>query len=285
MLYPFGMNITEYGLVERYLDGRDLLANVLSKRRLALFQSMTDVLGEKLSAEELDIHFTHMPARYWQRATEAAVRRHLELIHEFFARLGASDQAGTSCIVHWHHVPERGITAVEICTWDRLGLLAKVAGAFAAVGLNIVRADIFTRADNVVLDVFEISEPGGHDVRNEARFKQMAALLAGALKPGGSLPHIPETRPATSHVPEVDFDASRNDGHTVLTLEADDRVGLLYSIFMVLARCDVNIAHAIITTNAGRAGDVFYLTDVDGREITNPGRLEAIRNRIIDLLR
>ncbi|MEI8064215.1 MAG: ACT domain-containing protein [Verrucomicrobiota bacterium] len=278
------MNITEHSLVERHHDRRDLVANVLNKRRLALFQSMTDAFGEKLSAEELDIHFTHMPARYWQRATDASVRRHLELIHEFFARLGASDHAGTSCIVHWYHVPDRGITTVEICTWDRLGLLAKVAGAFAAVGLNILRADIFTRADNVVLDVFEVSEPSDHHVRNEARFKQMAAVLAGALKPGGSLPHITATRLATTTVPEVGFDASRDNSQTAMTVEADDRVGLLYNIFTALARCDVNIAHAIITTNAGRAGDVFYLTDSFGREIRDTARFDHICALVIGAL-
>ena len=278
------MNITEPSLADRSHDRRDLLANAGDQRRLALFRAMTEALGDQLSAAELDIHFTHMPARYWQRATVATVRRQLELIHEFFARLSASDHAGTTCIVHWHSVPGRGITVVEICTWDRLGLLAKVAGAFAAVGLSIVRADIFTRADNVVLDVFEVGEPGGHPIRNEARLKQMAAVLGTALKPAGVLPHIPAIRPATTAAPEIAFERSRADSYTVMTLETDDRVGLLYDIFTGLARCEVNVAHAIITTHAGRAGDVFYLTDDDGLEIPAGDRLERLRAAILAVL-
>ena len=253
-------------------------------RRLALFHAMIAALGDQLSAEELDMHFLHMPARYWHRATVASVRRQLELIHEFFTRLSATDEAGTACIVHWHAVPERGLTAVEICTWDRLGLLAQVAGAFAAVGLNIERADIFTRADNVVLDVFEVSAPGGHPVRHEARLKQMAAVLGRALKPGGTLPPIPATRSAPVLPPDVRLATSPGDKMTMLAVEADDRVGLLHSLFTALARGEVNVAHAIITTTAGRAGDVFYLTDSYGREMRDPARLEHIRALVLGTL-
>lgn len=266
------MNITEHSLTERHLD-----------RRVALFRSLTEALGDDLSAEELDIHFTHMPARYWQRATVASVRRQLELIHEFFVQLDSSDHAGTACIVRWQAVPKRGCTVVEVCTWDRLGLLAKVAGAFAAVGLNIVRADVFTRADNVALDVFQIAAPAGRPVQLEARLRQMAAVLAVALKPGGELPaHRAGPRPPGAVTAE--FASSLDDNYTRLMVEAPDRVGLLAAIFTTLTANQINIAHAIITTEHGRAGDVFYLTDSEGHELRDPARLEQIRGLIMAAL-
>lgn len=264
----------------RRLEHHDVSPDGVRQRRVALFQEMTDDLGDMLSAEELDIHFSHMPDRYWARTNAAAVKLHLELIHEFFEGLGAADADGTPPIVRWKHYRDRGITEVQVCTWDRLGLLAKVAGAFATVGLNIIRADIFTRADNIVLDVFEVCAPGGGHVRHESRLEKMTEVLTAALKPAAVMPTI-SSGPATDcGAVEVYFDSERHDHYSALMVEAPDRVGLLYDIFTALSACDVNVAHAIITTDQEKVGDVFYLTDAEGREITYPARLEEIREKV-----
>ena len=273
------MKLTEPPSLGEHLDQHDLSSRTDRQHRLALVKAMTAELGGKLDADELDIHFTQMPARYWKQSTAKSVARHLELIHEFFLRLNSSDTAGTASIVRWQPLPKRGLTTVEICTWDRLGLLAKIAGAFAAVGISIVRADIFTRADNVALDVFQVTEPVGSSVQNEARLRQMAAVLAAALKPGGDLP-ARQSWPRTTGEIAVDFDDSSGDHYTRLMVEAPDRVGLLSDIFTTLSAHHVNIAHAIITTDHDRAGDVFYLTDDAGAEIPAGERRDQLRSAI-----
>ena len=266
-----------------HLDRPDRLDRTARQRRDTLRKAITTAFAGELEASEIDNHFTQMPARYWTQATAEVVARHLELIHEFFLRLNGSDEAGTACIVRWQSVPARGVTTIELCTWDRLGLLAKVAGALAAVGLNIVRADIFTRTDNVALDVFQVAEPTGSPVQHEARLRHMAALLAAALKPGGALPARGAWPHATGPV-AVDFDDSYSAEHTVLLVEAPDRVGLLSDIFTTLAAQQVNIAHAIITTDNGRAGDVFYLTDDANRALPAGDRQEQLRGAICGVL-
>lgn len=272
LLIQLGMRLTELPRCEKLPDRHDsLLDRTARQRRLVLLKALTTKFAGQLDPSELEIHFTHMPARYWKQGTLKSVARHLELIHEFFLRLNSSDEAGTACIVRWKLLPKRGLTTVEVCTWDRLGLLAKIAGAFAAVGMNIVRADVFTRADNVVLDVFEVAELAGSPVQNEARLRHMAALLAAALKPGGAVP-ARQVEPKTTGGVVVDFSSSPGENYTMLTVEAPDRVGLLSDIFTTLADHRVNIAHAIITTDNQRAGDVFYLTDDAGLEIPEGDR-------------
>jgi len=251
---------------------------------------MSAAIGDTIGMEELDVHFTHMPARYWARVDEETLRGHLEIIHAFLESLRESDTDATRPMVRWRHSPDRGVTAVEVFTWDRLGLLAKVAGAFAAVGLNIVRADIFTRADNVVLDVFEVCNADEGHVRDESRLEKMTRLLEMALKPPANngttvepftfVPPLGSRRLGPAEPPSVTFDSTPTDAHTVLMVETQDELGLLYRIFSALAAADVNCAHAIITTEAGRAGDVFFLTDTEGRKITDTFRLEQIRQRV-----
>ena len=275
------MRLTEPPRREQLPDRPDgLLDRITRQRRTTLMKAMTTKYAGQLDPGELDIHFTHMPARYWKQCTRPAVARHLELIHEFFLRLNSSDEAGTACIVRWKLLPKRGLATVEVCTWDRLGLLAKIAGAFAAVGINIVRADIFTRGDHVALDVFQVTHLAGRPVQNEARLRQMAALLAAALKPGGSVP-ARQMGVKTTGTVAVDFAVSPSENYTMLTVEAPDRVGLLSDLFSTLADHHVNIAHAIITTDNGRAGDVFYLTDDAGLRISDGERRDRLRAAIL----
>ncbi len=251
---------------------------------------MQEALAGTLGEEELDVHFTHMPDRYWVRMNRESVHRHLLIVRQFLGRLHAPRSDGTAPVVAWRQLPDRDVTAVEVCTWDRLGLLAKVAGAFAAADLSITRADVFTRADHVVLDMFEVCEADGHRVRDEAKLHLMEALLTAALRPEAAENTLTEwetrrpPRPTARRKPEVFLDTDRDDLYTVLFFEADDRVGLLHDVFTALASCRVNVTHAIITTDKGRAGDVFYLTDADGQKIVSPARIEHIRERVLQTL-
>ena len=260
-----------------------LVSRATKHDRSQLFESVSLAAGDRISPEELDIHFTHMPARYWSRANESTVARHLDIIHAFITGLQSEHSDGTTPVVRWHNLPGRSLTEVEICTWDRLGLLAKVAGAFASVGLNIVRADIYTRADNIVLDVFHICDEAQQPVHDEVRLKKMAQLLEASLKPNAAdapALQLPATRETTA-APSVTFDLDHVEGYTPVLVEADDRVGLLHDIFTGLAECEVNIVHAIITTEGGRTGDVFFLSDADDRKLEDPARLEQIRQRLL----
>jgi UTP:GlnB (protein PII) uridylyltransferase len=119
----------------------------------------------------------------------------------------------------------------------------------------------------------------------------MVRLLEMALKPPTSdaapvepftfVPPVGARRPAPTTLPLVTFDPTGTDAHTVLVVETRDEIGLLYRILSALA-ADVNCAHAIITTEAGRVGDVFFLTDTEGHKITDALRLEQIRQRVLE---
>ena len=246
--------------------------------------------------EELELHFVGMPLRYWPRVEEATLRWHLDIIHEFIDGLTGSDVLLAPPVLRWRHVPERGFSEVVVCTWDRLGLLAKIAGAFSAVGLNIVRADIFTRADNVVLDVFQVCDENLRDVQDISRLKQMEQLLTVALGPNGggetalrtwmrhasALPAADLARIAST--PVVLLDNKQSDAYTVLEIQAPDRVGLLHDVLEVVSAGDVDIAHAIIVTEDNEAADVFFLTGTDGKKIRDAKRLKQIRAGVLAAL-
>ena len=246
--------------------------------------------------EEIELHFVGMPLRYWSRVEDETLRWHLDIIHEFIDGLARSDAMLAPPVVRWRHLPDRGFSEVVVCTWDRLGLLAKIAGSFAAVGLNIVRADIYTRADNVVLDIFQVCDEQVRHVQDVSRLKQMEHLLTAALSPNAGGEHALRTwmqhasEPSAADSAEtagtslVSIDNERSDDYTVLEILAADRVGLLHDILEAISAGDVDIAHAIIVTEEGEAADVFFLTGTDGKKIRDEKRLKQIREAVLAAL-
>ncbi|MEI6084873.1 MAG: ACT domain-containing protein [Verrucomicrobiota bacterium] len=265
------------------IEREEMNASIQKNRRQVLYRAIHESMGDRLSEEELDIHFTHMPDRYWPRATEESVTEHLLLIRQFFAHLNTSHAEATTPVVAWRQIPKRNVTEVTICSWDRLGLLAHVAGAFAAANLNILRADVYTRVDSLALDVFEITDAAGNFIADEAQLHTMTALLSTALRPNAKAPKVPfkSGHARSSQPPKVYYDAEPTFTQTVIVIEADDQVGLLYRVFSVLADCRINVSQAIITTESGRVGDVFYVTDDNGRPITDTFHLDHIREGLL----
>ena len=146
-----------------------------------------------------------------------------------------------------------------LCTWDRHGLLAKVASAFSAVGINIIQADVYTRADSLVLDVFRVREMEPFHVRDAARLTEMVFILDGALSQSPSFAsywactrHKFLALPAATP-PYLCFDNEGSPDCTVLRVEAPDRLGLLADILQALADSGLNIAQALIDTDEPNA--------------------------------
>src|ERR1051326_3110633 len=137
------------------------------------------VLAE-VGMEELAAHFSGMPAYYWERVNRDDLLWGLETIHGFFKLIAAPSSPG-QIFLGWREASSGEHTRIMLCTWDRHGLLAKAAAALSAVGLNILEADVFTRADNLVLDVFCVTDSEGGRAASPARLNEMAFLLEGAL--------------------------------------------------------------------------------------------------------
>jgi [protein-PII] uridylyltransferase len=178
-----------------------------------------------------------------------------------------------------------------VCTWDRPGLLAKVAATFTSLRINILQADVYTRTDNLVLDVFEISGRHEHEPPDGTRLSQLSFLLESALgDPRAALtvwtsePRH-KTDPAPALTPVIEFANDGPGGYTALRVVAPDRLGLLYDLLQTLTDAGVNIAQAVVATDKEVARDVFYLTDLEGRKITDEACLDTLRKALRKAIR
>jgi [protein-PII] uridylyltransferase len=250
------------------------------KQRELLADEAREYLPRTISDEEIQAHFNHLPPRYFQIHTARQIASHLTLTHRFMHLQLDEEERALEPIVEWHNEPDRGYSAVTICTWDRAGLFSKIAGSLTASGLNILSAQIFTRTDGIIIDTFFVIDARtGLLAKKEEREKFeriLVTTLTGDVNLGALIAKQKAVTPALykgfegERMPTViRFDNETSDYFTVLEIETEDRVGLLYTISQVFTRLDLDISIAKICTEKGAALDSFYLSH-DGRKIISP---------------
>jgi [protein-PII] uridylyltransferase len=177
-----------------------------------------------------------------------------------------------------------------ICTKDRPGLFASIAGVFASAGLDILSARITTRSDGSILDVFRISHLGKPEVVMEPnRWSRLQGtlerVLTGAedvarlVSESGSPLLFKRRPPRVSTVVHVDNGISEN--FTILEVYTQDRIGVLFKITYALHQLGFPIHLAKISTNVDQAADVFYVTDDEGKKVQDEKKLEVVRQNLV----
>jgi [protein-PII] uridylyltransferase len=275
----------------RLMSGGTEFIKAEEKQRELLMDEVRELIPESLSDEEVRAHFDSLSSRYFQIHSAAEILQDLILCHRFMRLQISEEDAALTPVVNWHNEPDRGCSAVKVCTWDRAGLFSKIAGSFSATGLNILTAQIFTRGDGIVLDTFFVTDARTGNLAGPEQRDKFEGLLNKALtgeeldfhafiaKQKGSRPvyqgYTGEKIPTRVH-----FDNEASETRTVVEIETEDRIGLLYTISQVFSELDLDITAAKISTEKGAAIDTFYLRELDGDKITSPDRHRAIERKL-----
>ncbi|MHB8221137.1 MAG: [protein-PII] uridylyltransferase [Acidimicrobiales bacterium] len=175
---------------------------------------------------------------------------------------------------------------VAVAAPDRRGLLASVAGLLALHGLDVRSADV-TSDDGVAAELFTV-EGGQRRWPELARFKDdLEAVFSGTLVLDERLDakasaYAGTKRPSTAHpvTPAVDIDHSASATSTVVEVRAPDEVGLLHRVTRALFECDLDVVSARVSTVGDAVVDAFYVRDADGRKVTDPALVDAIRHAV-----
>jgi [protein-PII] uridylyltransferase len=271
-----------------HFSGATELKKAEARQLELLKEEVAGMLPSTFSPEEISAHFEHLPQRYFQIHSARQIVADITLAHRFMhLQLDEEDKA-LEPIVVWHNEPDRGYTSVHICTWDRAGLFAKIAGSLAAAGLNILSAQIFTRADGIILDTFFVNDAHGAALAKKEAFEKILnqalttghvdfpALIAKRRGPNRIYQSLEGDRLKTV----IGFDNETSSRNTILDIETEDRVGLLYYLSRTLADLGLDIALAKILTEKGAAVDTFYITTWDKQKITSEEHQRYIEHRL-----
>ena len=118
-------------------------------------------------------HLAMMSERYLATTSAQRIAAHLRLVERLEEDVVATEL--------FHH-PDLGSAELVIVTKDVPGLFALIAGTLAAEGINILSAQIHTRADGIALDTFQVNDPFGEAVTEDARWRRTLAALRRVLR-------------------------------------------------------------------------------------------------------
>ena len=282
---------TLYAKTREVLDGGTNFLRAEARQRELLEEEVSRVLPSSFGEDELHAHFANLPPRYFQIHAAREIVSDLVLAHRFIHhQLGEQDRA-LEPVLAWHNEPDRGFTSLKVCTWDRAGLFSKIAGALSASGLNILSAQIFTRADGVALDTFFVADArtgtlAGREERERFESLLLKVLTEDDVDLGALIAKLKPARPtypsiAGERMPtRLAFDNDTAETSTVIDLETEDRLGLLHVISQALAEMDIDISLAKIQTEKGAAIDSFYVRDADGGKILATERQKFVEHRL-----
>jgi len=91
-----------------------------------------------------------------------------------------------------------------------------------------------------------------------------------------SLP-VSEEAAKTLYPVEIEIDNKTSERYTVLHIDAPDTIGFLYELTNALAYSRVYIARVMVSSVGNRVRDTLYVTDADGRKITDLEKQRELR--------
>jgi [protein-PII] uridylyltransferase len=169
---------------------------------------------------------------------------------------------------------------------DQADLFARICNYFDSKNFAILDAKIHTTKSGYALDTFLVTEPAFasnyRDIINliEHELAEVLSKQVPLSTPNhGRLSRLSRNFPL---VPTVELRPDDKGQYFLLSISANDRNGLLYSIAGVLAKYKVNLHTAKVMTLGERVEDVFL---VDGAALHNPKNQIQFESELLDALR
>lgn len=274
-----------YRRARTVLTGADAPADETEKT--ARFkEQVVKALEGTFTSSEVERHVALLPDRYLRITRPAVAAIHLELIREL---------KGEVFVRRWLRCG-RESTELTVCTRDRHGLCADIAGALAAHGIEILSAELNTREDGIALDVFMLREASTHHAIDIDRYpaieRSLRKAIAGesdvsAMIERWRIRNAPRKRiaatPNPRNLPQISCDNDASQACTLIEVHALDEPGLVYKIASGLAALGLDIVCARIATEKSAALDVFYVTIGEGMKLPQ-SKLSAVQSSLAELL-
>ncbi|MDH4050282.1 MAG: [protein-PII] uridylyltransferase [Rubrivivax sp.] len=216
----------------------------------------------------------------------------------YFLRHEASDIAWHARALHGHLAAREPVVRarpspvgeglqVLVYAPDAHELFARICGYFDKGAFSILDARVHTTSRGYALDTFQVVSDRVDD-QAPAAYRDLIALvetqLRDALMSSAPLPEPRHGRPSRRVrsfpvTPRVSLRPDERAQRWLLSVSTSDRSGLLYAIARVLAKNQINLQLAKISTLGERVEDTFL---VDGPALRNSRAQLRIESELLD---
>jgi len=264
-------------VLRRGIDIAPDIDEIIQENRDAAFEEMQDL---KFDIDNINTLCKQLPGDYFLRHRPLEIRWHINTI---------LSNPGSEILVNIRQARYTHTTKVFVYCDEHPYVFSQVTGVLGALGLSILNAEIFTTADNKVMDTFIIQDQNNEAITDKATIRNIESDLIKALRSKSIYKALGHKRPsrqlkAFDRPTEIRYEQDYLNSRTVMQLSAMDMPGLLSIIANVIATMDINITHAKIATLGEKIDDIFYLTTPEGKYITDKSMLTELQNRMIEAL-
>ena len=243
-----------------------------AEAKRALREALSDWPRKDLQAETAR-HYDP----YWQALHVTA--------HVVFAKM-LRDVKDGDILIDLHPDEDRDATRACFVMADHPGIFARLAGALARVGANVVDARSYTTKDGMVTDAYWIQDAEGnpYDAARLPRLRQMIektlrgeVVARDALKDRDKVKKRERAFKVPTH---ITFDNEGSEIYTTIEVDTRDRPGLLYDLARTLAAANVYIANAVIATYGEQVVDTFYVKDMFGLKYYSASKQRSLEKKL-----
>jgi [protein-PII] uridylyltransferase len=271
--------------------GRQKYSEKLDADRIALRDSVISLMRDDYHSDAMR-HFEVMPSAAFHYRQPAQVVTQVRTVRHF-QQFEAEQKNPNAFCIKWIGHSEQGFSELVLATRDKPLLLEKICCALAAEQINILSADLFTRSDGIVVNIFRVCTTNFEAVSTASTRKNVQATFEAIMSTAQYDPERYLKRRANFLKPRTDHDIPvpvrafvSNDLHPVCTtveIQALDRIGLLHDLFHTVNEYGLNTAHARICTEKGVAMDTLYITTQGGGKVEDQ-LLDELEVRISRLI-
>jgi len=252
-----------YKYTLRMLGGRapDANAEIESRKREALVELARHSEphdGQKALWDTLDVG-------YFMRHDASEIAWHARQLSRYVARTEATPVSALNgkCIVRARISPLGEGLQVLVYTEDQTDLFARICGYFDQAGFSILDAKIHTAKNGYALDTFQVVTSLLPEHYREL-MTMVESGLSHTINQKGTLP--PPTKGRVSRrvknfpiAPRITLHPDEKAQSWLLAISASDKIGLLYSVAIVLAKHSISLKLAKISTLGERVEDTFLI--------------------------
>ena len=189
------------------------------------------------------------------------------------------------------YIPDRRATeyVVGVKQTQPIGLFHRIVGGLSSSGLSILSAEIHTQPGMLAWDRFVVEDPDYGDAPPQHRIDEVCANLVAAVDPNNTKSPVfrriwksnVADKTTRTQPTQIRFDNATSDDHTIISVFAYDRIGLLYDIARTLFELELDLQVAKVSTHLDQVVDVFYVTDTAGNKLMEPTLLYTLRQSLL----
>ena len=260
--------------LQRGLDTKTYSSSVQESLKKSVLQQ-SDISLKKFINKSIK----EFPAPFWEAFSS-------RMIVDIFKIYQKNKKAKIINSVNFLNYENKEYSAVVVTSKNRPGILKDIVSGFTHSQSNILSSRIISLNNNLVIDVFWVTNffnKGVLDLNEQKRTAKhvMSALNQKDFKP---LQSFTKDQQKLAVNPQITIDNEMSKQVTTFQILSGDRPGLLMDILGVFHDKQISVQSAKISTYGEKVFDIFQLTNSNNQKIKDTKLLKSIENNLISIL-